>query len=72
MVDVFVYCTKMPHGVREMVVPCMDGYTVYVDEELTRNQQQRALLHALNHIVRCDHDGADVQQIESEAHATAQ
>lgn len=72
MVDVFVYCTKMPHGVHEMVVPCMDGYTVYIDADMTRNQQQRELLHALRHIDRHDHDGGDVQQIEVETHATAE
>lgn len=71
MVDIYVYCIKMPDGVHEMVLPCMDGYTVYVDENATRNQQQRALLHALKHIKRRDHDGGDVQKIEVETHATA-
>lgn len=71
--DIFVYCIKMPRGVPEMVVPCADGYTVYISDQLTTEAQRDKYAHALRHIQNGDHDnGGDVQQIEGEAHAIAQ
>ena len=70
MVDIFVYFTRLPHGVPEMVVPCADGYTIYISDQLTPERQRDKYAHAMHHILNGDHDACgDVQQIESEAHA---
>lgn len=69
--DVYVYCVKLPFGIREMVTPCLEGYTVYIDERLDEAHRLEAYRHALEHIRRHDFEKNDVQQIESEAHENA-
>lgn len=69
MDDVYAYLTPLPRGVREMVTPCADGYTVYVDARLSDAARQDAFIHALGHITRRDFERSDVQIIEMEAHA---
>ena len=39
MDDVFVYLVDMPPKVKEMVVPCADGFTIYLDEKLDETEQ---------------------------------
>ncbi len=48
-----------------------DGYTIYIDEDLTDEEARKAFDHALGHVERQDFEKADVQQIEAEAHAAA-
>lgn len=51
-------------------MPCSDGgYTIYIDERLTLEQQIRAYNHAIRHIKNGDFDRCDVNRIELDAHA---
>jgi len=68
MVDIFTYIVPLPRGIREMVTPCADGYTVYLDESLSQEGRLKAYLHALYHIEHDDFSKDDVQMIELEAH----
>lgn len=65
MDDIFVYDVKLPPHVNEMVVPCLDGYTVYIDISLTEEARAEAYNHALEHIKNQDWDNDDVNSIES-------
>lgn len=69
MVDVFTYLVELPDQIDEMVVPCLDGYTVYINRDLPQNRRISALEHAARHILRGDHEHADVGEIEEENHA---
>lgn len=66
--DVFVYPVNLPDGINEFVVPCDQGYTVYIDARLDSFQFQRAYIHAVKHIENGDFEKTDVQQIEHDAH----
>lgn len=66
--DIFVYMVAMPDNVREAVTPCFCGYTVYINQNLTYEQRQKAFAHALKHIKSHDFEKSDVQAIEAEAH----
>ena len=46
-----------------------DGtYTIFIEESLSRCEQQNALLHALRHIMGDDFRKDDIQEIEQHAH----
>lgn len=67
--NIYVYCINMPAGINESVVPCSDGYTVYLDRDLDETGRANAFRHALTHIRRGDHEaGGDIGRIEMEAH----
>lgn len=66
--NIFVYQVKLPCNVREAVVPCVAGYTIYINQNLTYEQRRKAFAHALFHIREHDFDKEDVQQIETRAH----
>ena len=68
--DIHVYFVPLPEGIKEMVTPCYDGYTIYIDARLCREQQLREYAHAVQHIQRDDFHGGDVQEIESEVRVT--
>ena len=68
MPDIFLYFVRLPAGINEMVVPCLDGYTVYIDEDLDRAHRVSAYRHAGYHILNDDHSAADVGEIEERAH----
>ena len=68
MDDIFVYFAPLPDGVHEMVVPCLEGYTVYIDEKQDDFCRARSYLHAIDHIRGRDHEKEDVQSIEAFAH----
>jgi hypothetical protein len=57
--------------IREMVVPNSDGsYTIFIESTLSREEQQKAFLHAMEHI--CSHDfekKTSVDLIEIRAHS---
>ena len=72
MDSIFTYFVKLPDGIDEVVMPCLDGYTVYIDVNLSEQQQIKAYAHALHHIRNNDFERPDVQSIESEAHSRAQ
>lgn len=66
--EVYVYCVALPEGVREMVAPCAEGYTIYLDKNLGMAQRQAAYEHAMYHIKNNDLEGGDIQMIEYAAH----
>jgi len=75
MVDknyVYVYLRDdMPPRTHEMVTPCADGYTVYIDASLDNEHRIKAYEHALEHIESGDFDVDNTytaQEIEAKAH----
>ena len=68
MDDVFVYLVPLPSSMDEIVLPCLDGHTVYINSRLSYDGQIKAYKHALDHIENLDFEIADVQEIEYEAH----
>ena len=71
MDDVFVYMVKLPPGVHEMVVPCAEGYTVYISESLDQSHRMAAYEHAIEHITNGSFEGDNVQSIETITHRSA-
>ena len=68
MAEVYVYIVDLPDQVDEMVTPCLDGYTVYLNARLSYSGRVRAYHHAIRHIERNDFEAENVQKIEEEAH----
>ena len=74
MVDenyVYVYLVDMPPQTHEIVTPCADGYTVYINATMDDKHRIEAYKHALRHIENGDFDIdniATVQEIEAKAH----
>ena len=66
--DVHVYVINLPDGINEMITPCSDGYTIYIDDKLSPEGRRRAYAHALYHINNKKIKKSDVNQIEIEAH----
>ena len=68
MDDIYTYITRLPEGINEAVMPCEDGYTVYIAETLDRAARIEAYNHALRHIDAQDWRRVDIQDIEYSAH----
>lgn len=68
MDDVYVYLVPLPPAVKEMVAPCIDGFTVYINDKLDNAARIEAYNHALEHIRRDDWRKVNVQSIEAAAH----
>lgn len=68
MDDIWIYFISLPDGIAEMVTPCADGYTVYINERLGEEQRITAFKHALKHIENMDFEKHDVQNIETNTH----
>lgn len=68
MDDIFIYLAALPDGFNEAVLPCADGYTIYINEKLDDNHRLAAFLHAISHINNNDWKCGNVQQIEFDAH----
>lgn len=68
MDEVFTYLVPLPAGINEMVTPCADGFTVYIDSDLDEAHRIRAYNHAIRHIKRGDFSKSDVGMIETENH----
>lgn len=66
--NVYVYVVDLPTGIHEMVTPCPDGYTVYLDSSDCHEDRMKHYAHALGHIIRNDHKNGNVQEIEFELH----
>ena len=67
---IFTYFVQLPEGVHEAVMACAEGYTIYIDENLSQNGRIKAFVHAMKHIDKGDfYQGGDVQKVEAEAHA---
>lgn len=70
MDDVFVYCVPLPGKIREIVTPCADGHTIYIDSNLSDEQKIHEYEHAMSHIRNNDFAaGGDVQEIENKRHS---
>lgn len=70
MDDLFIYLVKMPPQIPEAVCPCEGGYTIYLDERLSREGLIREYHHALEHIKNGDFwdDTLSLSQKEFRAH----
>ena len=68
MDDLHIYRLKLPKGINEMTVPDDDGYTIYIDSELTANDARKSLYHAMSHIICNDFEKTTVNEIEFENH----
>lgn len=65
--NIFTYLVRFPcRRTKEAVLPCLDGYTVYIDERLSHEEQVKAYRHALEHIYNGDFEKSDVSQVEME------
>lgn len=64
MDNVYAYLVPLPAGIHEMVMPCFDGFTVYINDSLPLEQREKAYRHAVKHIVEKDFEKHDVQEIE--------
>ena len=65
------FTEELPAGIHEMVTPCADGYTVYIDISLDEPHRLAAYNHALDHIRNGDFDADNirsVQEMEAAAH----
>ena len=65
-----IYRIPLASPTGEAVLPNAedDGYSIYIAEDLTDDQARAKAAHAIEHIKNNDHEKADVQQIEAEAH----
>jgi len=68
MDDIFVYVVSLPDQIREMVLPCADGYTIYINEMLDESERLKSYYHAIDHIDNKDWNKKDVQIIETLRH----
>ena len=66
MDNVFVYYVPLPDGINEAVLPCIDGYTIYIDPRQSRSEMVEAYNHAVEHIVNNDFEKFDVGEIEND------
>ena len=66
---IFTYLIDMPTKVHEVVCPCADGYTIYLNSKLSYQDRVKAYTHALRHIESDDFlSEEDIQAIEARAH----
>ena len=68
MDNIFIYTVRLPDKIYEMVAPCADGYTIWLDDRLDDEHRAKYLLHAMHHIDNGDFDRDNVQEIEADAH----
>ena len=71
MENIYIYLAKLPDGIAEGVSPCLDGYTIYIDERLTSEEMTMAYDHAMYHIENgdCWNETMTASQKEIRAHA---
>ena len=68
MVEIYCYLADLPAKIREMVAVCPDGYTVYINSNLSEDARRRAYDHALKHINNNDWSKENADLIELTAH----
>lgn len=73
MIDYQVRLIQFPPGsIKEAVTENEDGsYTIFIEQALSHEEQQKKFLHALKHITGNDFSKEDVQIIETAAHWSA-
>ena len=70
MDDVFVYIIDINGKTNEMITPCADGYTVYIDDKLSPQGKLDAYLHAVKHLDDFGSD-ASADELEQKAHGVS-
>lgn len=67
---IFVYLVEMEPGIHEYVTTCLEGYTIYLDKNLTHERLIEAYNHALSHIENGDfwNETMTASQMEMRAH----
>ena len=69
--DIFVYYVDFPVSVRAVSTVCPDGYNVYINERLSKEQKQEAYLHEVTHIKEGHLEGdINVDEVERSVHGT--
>lgn len=70
MIDYQVRLINFPSGkTKEAVTENEDGsFTIFIDESLSKTEQQKLFLHAIRHIVGDDFAKFDANDIECSAH----
>lgn len=63
---IYVYLADMPTKVKGVTVPCDDGYTIYINNKLTKEQQGQTIDHEMYHINNGDFEKFDISQIEKD------
>lgn len=66
--NIYTYIVPLPPGFNEAVMPCIDGFTIYIADHLSPAGRLKAYKHALWHIEHDDWKRFSVQQIERDAH----
>ena len=64
--NIYHYIVRLPDGFDEMIAPCCDGYTIWIDDRLSPKGREDAYRHAIKHIERGDWEKSNVQNIESD------
>lgn len=69
-IDYIVRLVDFPSKkIKESVTSNEDGsYTIFIENSLTKEQQQKSFMHAIKHIIGEDFNKDDVERIEKEAH----
>ena len=67
MDDIYVYLVDLPGKIHEMVTPCADGFTIYIDSKLDDDRRYDAYLHAMYHIANGDFEKHNADLIEADA-----
>ncbi|MBO5068769.1 MAG: hypothetical protein J6C37_00160 [Roseburia sp.] len=72
-IDYQIQMIQFPNSkVKESVVENEDGsYTIFIESSLSREQQQSAFIHAMQHILGEDFEKNDIERIERAAHNLA-
>ena len=63
MDEIYLYVGDIPGTVNEMVVPCCDGYTIYIDVKLSYAEKLEAYHHAMEHIRNDDFHSCDTADV---------
>lgn len=54
--NIYIYLIDLPDGVRSTVLPCLDGYTIYINQNLSDEEMVNAYDHEIEHIDNGDYD----------------
>lgn len=66
--SIYHYVVDLPTGCKEAVVVCPDGYTVYTNSNLSREEAIKAYEHAMKHVRNNDfdlNDNADTAELRA-------
>ena len=73
MGEIFTRLIKMPSRIKGYTAIDDDGnYNIYLNEQLSQEQQRKTYLHEMAHIARGDWDKASVEDAEKDIQLLAQ